>query len=229
MTHRNRPTGKPRVQSDHLSAPVNCERQEHRTSDLRASIANSAARLVAEGQTDFHAAKRKAARQHGITDGHALPDNHEIESALRQHLALFAREIHPRVLSALRDTALRLMSNLEQFSPWLAGGVLNGTANQFSDIELEIIGVEPKDFEMYLLNAGVEFELCHTQHPRRASPTRKPPEIKYRLEFDGAQVTIALYDHHAARQGVTPRGSLRHDRVQRADAEGRFVEENSKS
>lgn len=197
-------------------------RQEHRgRNELRLAIAQAAARLIAEGLTDYHAAKQKAARQLGVTDGHALPDDHEIEAALRERLALFAHDSQLKVLLALREIALRLMAHLEPFSPWLVGAVLAGTANEFSEIELELVGVEAKNFEMYLLNAGVEFQLSKTRstHDRKAQDA-----ITFNVEFAGAPVSITLYEHHAARQAAQPRGSIKHDRVNRSEAEKRFSE-----
>jgi len=229
MTQRNRPAVKPQAKSGLLPAPANFERRDHIRNDLRARVAHSAARLIAEGLTDYQAAKQKAARQHGVADYHALPDDLEIELALREHLRMFACETRPHILSALRDVALRLMLQLEPLSPWLVGAVLNGTANEFSEIELELVGVEPKIFEIYLLNAGVEFDLCDTLQRKSGSPIRMPPVIKYHLEFDGTPVSIVLYEHHAARQAAHPRDSIRHDRAQRAGAEGLFREESGKS
>ena len=227
MTRRNRTPAKTRTHEVGLRAPVNVGRHEHSRNDVRATIAYSAARLIAEGLTDYHAAKHKAARQHGVTNRHALPDNREIELALREHHDLFARKTQPDILLALRRSAIRIMLRFAQFSPWLTGAVLNGTANEFSEIELELIGVEPKGFELYLINAGVEFELGVGHHAKQDMPTSLPLVIEYRLEFDSTPVTIALYDNHAARQAIHTRVSIGHDRVQRADAERRFLEEAS--
>ena len=226
MPRGNHPDGKTQGTANRLPPAATSEYQTHARNDVRASIAHFAARLIAEGLTDYRAAKQKAARRHGVTDGYALPDNHEIELALREHLALFARETQPRFLATLRATAIRVMFRLEQFSPWLVGAVLNGTANEFSEIELEFIGVEAKAFEMYLLNAGIEFALCDAHEAKRASPTVGPLVMKYHLEFDEAIVTIALYDHHTARQSVHPRDSVKRDRARRAEAERRFLRES---
>lgn len=224
MKRRNRMPAKSRTHEDGLAMSVNVGRHEHSRNDVRRTIAYSAARLIAEGLTDYQAARHKAARQHGVTNRHGLPDNREIDLALREHHSLFARKTQPDTLRVLRSTAIRLMTRFAQFAPWLTGAVLNGTANEFSKIELELIGVEPKEFELYLINAGVEFELGVGRHATEDTPTSLSPVIEYRLEFDSALVAIALYDHHAARQAVHTRASIGHDRVQRADAERRFLE-----
>ncbi len=189
--------------------------------NMRYAIAQLAARFIAEGQTDYHAAKQKAARQLGVSDSHLLPDNHEVELALREHLSLFSHDTQPKVLFALREAALALMERLEQFSPWLAGAVLAGTANEFSEIELELVGTQAKEFEMYLLNAGVDFQLSEA---RRTGDHTARNVVIYSVEFAGAPVSIALYEHNAARQAAHPPGTIRHDRVNRREAEQRFLQ-----
>ena len=67
---------------------------------LRSAVAQAAARLIAEGLTDYHAAKKKAARQLGISEKNGLPDNHEIEKA-RPSRCL--RMLQPDVLKRRRS------------------------------------------------------------------------------------------------------------------------------
>lgn len=205
---------------------------------LRTLITRQAAKLIAEGLTDYHCAKLKAARQLNCSDKNALPDNHEIEAALREHLSLFAANTQPAVLAALRRVALRAMRWLQiegqgganqsapsnpVFEPWLTGAVLNGTANEFSDIELELIGVETKIMEFILLNRGVAFELADSNAVSRSyKPADTTKNIQYHLEFEDAPVVITLYDSHAQRQALYPRGSIKHERVKLTEAEALF-------
>jgi hypothetical protein len=57
----------------------------------RASIASAAARLMAEdGITDYHQAKRKAARQLGLPEHTSFPDNAEVEAELRAYRSLLS-------------------------------------------------------------------------------------------------------------------------------------------
>ena len=52
--------------------------------DMRRRIAHVAARILAEdGSLDYGSAKRKAARQLGAPDSDNLPDNQQIDEALR--------------------------------------------------------------------------------------------------------------------------------------------------
>jgi hypothetical protein len=205
---------------------------------LRVLITRQAAKLIAEGLTDYHAAKLKAARQLNCNDKNALPDNQEIEAALREHLSLFAAHTQPTALAALRKAALRAMRWLQiesegatatslgttfAFEPWLTGAVLNGTANEYSEIELELVGVEAKTMEFILLNRGVEFEL-HEGNSKSKSykPTDATKPIQYHLEFEDAPLVITLYESHTQRQVLYPRGSIKHERVKLVEAEALF-------
>lgn len=189
---------------------------------LKARVADLAARLVDEGETDYRAAAQKAAKQLGLDRNTALPDAIEIDRALRNRQALFAADSQPAVLQALRTETLRVMRELEPFSPWLVGSVLAGTANEFSEIELELVGIEPKHFEMYMLGKGIEFDTEDDgRAPRRTSRT-EAPIARYSLTWADLPVAIVLFEHHAARQAMFPQGHLRHDRAQRDEAARRF-------
>lgn len=199
----------------------------------RDAIAQAAASLIAEGLTDYHAAKKKAARNLGLGTDAALPDNHEIEAALREHFALFSADTQPQALAALREVALDLMHDLAHFSPWISGAVLNGTANEYSEIELELIEIEAKEFELYLLNHGIEFELSEPHTPRHSNRAKSANRrgnaapIVYQLEYEDAPVSIALYASHAARAAAHPQSSIKHDRAQLDEATRRFADAES--
>lgn len=207
-------------------------RHEHRRQvekpreNLRRHIAEAAARLVAEGLTDYHAAKLKAARQLGAEDARSLPDNHEIEAALREQIALFHADTQPAALRELRKTALRAMRWLAPFSPWISGPVLNGTANQFSAIELEFVGMEPKSFELFLLNQGVEFSLGNQANLEPGARRNRCSTMYYRFEYDDTPVSVAIFDSHPQRQATHPGDSVRHARAQLDEAAALFMENN---
>lgn len=205
---------------------------------LRMLITRQAAKLIAEGLTDYHAAKLKAARQLNCNDKSALPDNQEIEAALREHLNLFAASTQPQALAALRHVALRAMRWLQiegqavtgtslgsefLFEPWISGAVLNGTANEYSEIELELVGVEAKTMEFILLNRGIEFDLQETNAKSKSyKPVDANKPIQYHLEFEDAPLVITLYESHAQRQALYPRESIKHERAKLSDATALF-------
>jgi len=130
--------------------------------DLKQEIACAAARLIADEGCDYATAKRRAAREllgdHADRRG-ALPDNAQVEAALREHLQLFGGEAHPARLAALRALALQMMERLATFNPHLVGAVLNGTATEHSDLHLHLFTDSAKDVEIFLLNEGVAFDV----------------------------------------------------------------------
>jgi len=104
---------------------------------MREQLAHQTARLMAEdGITDFGFAKRKAAKQLGAAETQHLPSNQEVEAALHSYRALYQRDSHPAILHQLRSEALDAMRLLDEFSPYLTGSVLSGTAGELSDINI---------------------------------------------------------------------------------------------
>lgn len=130
---------------------------------MRERIAHLAARLMAEdGIEDYAQAKRKAARQAGAADSRQLPDNAEIEAALRTHRALYQQH-HPDELRALRALALAVMDEFPGFDPHLTGPALTGTAGRFADIHLQLFVESHKAVEFELLNRGIPFQTSHAR------------------------------------------------------------------
>lgn len=130
-----------------------------RRDQMREELAHLAARLMAEsGITDYAYAKRKAAKQMGVPDSHHLPNNQEVEAALRSFRALYQSDRHPAVLRQLRSEALDAMQQLAQFQPYLTGSVLDGTAGEQSDINLSVYSDDEKSVLMFLLRHNIPFE-----------------------------------------------------------------------
>jgi len=129
---------------------------------VRSEIAAGAARLIADEGCDYTTARRRAAREvvgTGREARHVLPDNAQIESALREHLRIFAADRQPLVLAALRRLAMQVMTRLAPFNPHLTGAVLNGTATEHSDLYLALYTDSAKEVEMFLLDEGIEFDV----------------------------------------------------------------------
>lgn len=130
-----------------------------RNPQLRARIAQLAAQLMAEHGIQEHAlAKRKAARQLGVTSNNVLPSNEEIDAELKAYLSLFESDTHEQDLAAMRRQAIEVMEVLARFHPVLTGGLVQGAASRHSDIELEVYSDSSKEFEQFLLNRDIEFK-----------------------------------------------------------------------
>ncbi|MGA9992614.1 MAG: hypothetical protein WBP86_09830 [Thiobacillaceae bacterium] len=129
-----------------------------KTQDMRRLIAFEAARQIAgDGGLDYGAAKRKAARRLGAPDSRNLPDNQEIEEALRSYQSLYQGDVQRNHLSHLRRLALEYMTLLEAFDPHLTGPVLTGTAGRHSDINLQLFGDDEKELAFFLLNRRIDY------------------------------------------------------------------------
>ena len=69
----------------------------------RLLIAHEAARMLANQESaDFQSARRKAAARLGCKDQRCLPDNTEIDAALREYQQLFKSDSQPETLQQLR-------------------------------------------------------------------------------------------------------------------------------
>ena len=126
---------------------------------LRQLIAQAAARFMAEdGIHDYAYAKRKAAKQLGVTENSVLPTNAEIEEEVRLYHGIYNAEAQPQELAQLRQTALATMQLFERFNPHLTGSVLDGSAGKFAQTDIHLFADSAKEVEMFLLNQQIPFE-----------------------------------------------------------------------
>ena len=177
--------------------------RKRRDQNLRLHIAYLAARMIAEdGVADYASAKQKAARQAGLSDANLLPDNSEIEEALREYQGLYQSEEQPAHLRHLREVAVKVMRDFEEFRPVLVGSVLNGTAGQHSDVNLQLYTDDAKALTMFLLNRRYRFEEGTTS-VRRGGRVEEVPRIS--LEVGDATVTITVLDADDERHASRPR------------------------
>lgn len=133
---------------------------EARARQARVLVAELAARLMAEhGLRDYSVAKRKAARQLGLPEGHGMPSNEEIDAALVERQALFDPEEQADLRADLRAQAREVMSVFARFEPALTGAVATGAVSEHSLIELEISEDASKDFEQFLVNREIPFKV----------------------------------------------------------------------
>lgn len=153
---------------------------------VRASIASIAARLMAEdGITDYQLAKRKAARQLGLPEHVRYPDNAEVEAELRAYRSIYVDEEALERLKAMRHSALALLDLLADFHPYLTGSVLDGTAGEHSNIDIQIFADSAKEIEIFLLNRKIDFE--------HVEPRNEKAEAVLVLETDTADANLVIY------------------------------------
>lgn len=175
---------------------------------LRAEIAAAAARMIAEDGADYATAKRKAARQvlgNTRVRGDYMPDNAQVEDEVRAYNELFFADTQPARLMHLRRLALQLMRELDHFTPYITGAVLNGTAGEHTDIHLQLFSESPKDVEIFLINKNVNFEVSESTHFRKRD---EPVEVLSFL-WRNEGVHLALYEVNDLRGALrTPDGKL---------------------
>lgn len=179
-------------------------------SSTRASIAAAAARLMAEdGISDFHHAKKKAARQLGLPEHVAFPDNAEVEAELRAYRSLYQGEEHAEMLQAMRQTALELLELLHAFNPFLTGSVLDGTAGEHSHIDILLFADSAKEVEIFLLNRGVD--VSHVE------PRSDKVEAVLRIETDTVDANLVILPPHLERVSLKHRDGRPRERIRAAE------------
>jgi hypothetical protein len=151
----------------------------------RARIAQATARLIAEhGLTDWTAAKRKACRELGLPERATLPANDEVEQALHDYNTLFRHRSQPLSLRAQREAAMQWMDELSRWNPVLIGGAAAGWATEHSDVHLELEAEDPKEVELALINAGVEYAA--------ATATDSLSRVELRLDGDNCGIRLSI-------------------------------------
>ena len=179
----------------------------------RRAIAAQAARLIAaDGLADYGAAKHKAARQLGFRETDGLPDNGEIEEALRTYQALFQNEEQRTRLMEMRRAAQAVMRDLATYRPYLAGATWNGTATRGAPIDIDLFTDDEKLLELSLINRGVAFTAAQRPH-FLADLQARVPVLK--IEVEGFEVRLSVFRHSDQRYALRPgaKGS-----VERGDA-----------
>ena len=158
--------------------------------DMRRRIAHAAARILAEdGSLDYGSAKRKAARQLGAPDSGNLPDNQQIEEALRSYQALYHADETREQLALLRHTAIEYMEQLADFDPHLTGSVLNGTAGRNTDINLQLFTDNQKEVEFLLMRLKTPYQASEL----RASDAPGKTYPRFIIDDPRAPIDLVVY------------------------------------
>jgi hypothetical protein len=182
---------------------------------LKAEIAAAAAAMVVEEGLEYGPAKRRALKQLGLPARTALPDNDELEDAVREYIALFCADTQPTELAALRELALVWMQRMAEFRPFLGGAVWRGTATRLSDIYIQLFCDDPKSAEIALIEHQVDYE------PRTVTgfTGESVDALSIRSVCKPLQETVGvhlmIYDHDDLRgalrpdaRGRAPRGDM---------------------
>lgn len=173
-----------------------------RTIELRARVAEEAARIIREqGVRDYLLAKRKAAERLGIDDRTALPSNQEIAEALSAQQRLFGGVAHLDNLQALREAALAAMRLVDAFDPRLVGPVLEGTATPHSDISLHLFADSAEEVAFHLMEIGVRYRTGDKRVRLPGGQHVSYPSFSF--ESGEATVEATVFPGNAVRQAPT--------------------------
>ena len=170
----------------------------------KSEIAATAARMIVEEGLEYGPAKRRAVKQLGLNARASLPDNDEVEEAVREYIDLFCAETQPSELEALRRLALTWMERLEQFRPYLGGAVWRGTATRLSDIYIQLFCDDPKSAEIALIDKNVDYE-ARTVTGFHGEPVEALSLSSVSRELNEAiGVHLLVYDHDDVRGALKP-------------------------
>ena len=174
-------------------------KRSHQARGLRQRVAVEAARLMAEhGINDYYMAKTKAAASLGVVDKGALPNNREIEEALRVSARLFGGDEHEQKLARMRDCAIGVMQALSEFSPRAVGAIVSGALGATSAVELHLFSEPAELVAMALMDATSDLVVAEA----RVRYTHERAEIypAYRFVVDGVPIDVTVFPIDAQRQ-----------------------------
>ncbi len=164
----------------------------------RIRIAQLSARIIVEeGVKEYAVAKRKAAQRLGLDWGPNLPDDDTVTAALQEYHRIFRFQRQPGFIRRLRQTALEAMEFLKNFSPRLAGAVLEGTAGELQPITLHLFPDNPEEVIWHLVTADVHYReepdsTVELNGQRTVVPTLA-------IDWNGTRVEALLYPPKALR------------------------------
>jgi hypothetical protein len=184
--------------------------RERGRDDTRSAIAVHAARLmVQDGIEDYGLAKRKAAKQLGIPDSSRLPNNDEIDAALREYQDIYRSDDQQQRIRELREQAVRAMRELAAFDPHLTGSVLTGIAGPYAVIHLQLFADNEKAVELFLIDRKMPYKTSQSRLYAGQEPRVLPV---FNINVDGTEIELTVFDSRDLRAPV------------RATAEGRVIE-----
>ncbi|MDG2252430.1 MAG: hypothetical protein P8K73_02140 [Methylophilaceae bacterium] len=130
------------------------------TKQARIIIANRAAEIIMEeGITDYHFAKKKAARYLGYKSSDLLPSNDEIDYALNEYQKIYQVDIDVSLIEKIKNEALLIMELFKNFNPHLLGQLIDGLIPKYPILQINLYTDNMKEIEYLLLNNNIMFDL----------------------------------------------------------------------
>jgi len=184
--------------------------RERGRDDTRSAIAVHAARLMAQdGIENYGLAKRKAAKLLGIPDSSRMPNNDEIDVALREYQDIYRSNDQEQRIRVLREQAVRAMRELAVFDPHLTGSVLSGIAGPYAVIHLQLFADNVKAVELFLIDRKMPYKTSQSRLYAGHEPKVLPV---FSISVDGIDIELTVFESRDLRVPA------------RATAEGRVIE-----
>ena len=185
------------------------------SASLQARIAQAAAAMAVDEGLEWGAAKRRAVKQLGLPARTALPDNDQVEEAVREYIALYCADTQPAELLALRELAAQWMRRLAEFRPHLSGAVWHGTATRLSDIYIQLFCDDSKSAEIALIDHNIDYEVRTVSGFNGVTVDALSLRSVCRPLQEEVGVPLMIHDHDDLRgalradtRGRPPRGDL---------------------
>ena len=149
-----------------------------------------------------------AAKQLGMPDTRRLPNNAEIDAALREYQGIYQPDDQRQRTQLLREQAVESMRELEAFNPHLTGSVLSGIPGPYASIHLQLYTDDAKAVELFLLGRGFTYRTGQT----RLYAGGEMRTLPVFTVDDGAEIELTVLEQRDLRAPV------------RTSAEGRVIE-----
>lgn len=187
-------------------------------SQSRSALAQEAARIICEELiTDYGLAKRKAAERLG-GGRQEMPENLQIQQAILEYQRLFGGEAYADHLRRMRETAVRMMRWLAEFSPRLVGACVSGAVTRAHRVQLHLFADKAEMLDIFLHDHGVHFEQGERHYRYRDGREARVPLASF--EVDGIGVDAAVFAEGELRKPpINPADGAAFRRLSLAEAE----------
>ena len=170
------------------------------TKQARIIIANRAAEIIMEeGITDYHFAKKKAARYLGYKSSDLLPSNDEIDYALNEYQKIYQVDIDVSLIEKIKNEALLIMELFKNFNPHLLGQLIDGLIPKYPILQINLYTDNMKEIEYLLLNNNIMFDLKDkniSEKRTKKKSLRNIPIIKIDGRCFPIELKICLFLQH---------------------------------
>lgn len=177
----------------------------------QARVAQEAAQFMVDGvESEYLHAKERAMMMLGLTNMDRMPSNREVRQWIGRlaKLEIGEEEVKRRV-RAMREIAVAIMAELDDFDPFLIGSTLSGEIRENSDIDLHVYADNFETIKDVLESAGYEeIEEEHIENRKGHFVHLKWYEGAYPVE-----ITIIPVSERA----VIPMSSVTNKPMKRAD------------